>query len=168
MEILYHLGNLLLHLRRLDEAGQYFTEGSRIAPKSPLPYEGLGLVAARRHDRAQTAAFLEQALARHSASFRAHYEYAEALLTTDDGRIVPQSVSPDTLAKARASLERSLQLMPSFAPPHFFLAVLERETDANTAIRHLQRAIELDPDNKQYSRVLMQLQIHRQEFKPAR
>lgn len=168
VEVHYHLGNLLLHMRRLEEAEAYFIEASKIAPNSPLPYQGRGLVAARRHDRTQTAAFLEQALAKRSASFRVHYEYARALLTTSDGLIVPRNLSPELLAKARTSLQRSIQLMPVFAPPHFLLAVVERDTDPNAAVRLFQKAVELDPDNKQYALALAQVQIRRQEFAPAR
>jgi tetratricopeptide (TPR) repeat protein len=168
VEILYHLGNLLLHLQRLDEAEEYFIEANKIAPNSPLPYEGRGLVSARRNNRVQAVALLEQALARRSASFRAHYEYARALLTTRDGLIVPRNLPPETLAKARNSLQRSIRLMPLFAPAHFYFGVLEREADEGAAFRHLQKAIDLDPDDKQYSLALAQFQIHRAEYTSAR
>ena len=47
------------------------------------------------------------------------------------------------------------------------LAVLQREADESVAFHLLQKAIDLDPDDKQYSLALAQFQIHRVEYTSA-
>ena len=54
METYFRLGDELLRIDRPDAAEKYFTQAQKLAPASPLPYEGLGLLAAQRgqHDEA--------------------------------------------------------------------------------------------------------------------
>ena len=48
VENYFRLGDELLRINQLDEAERYFTEARQLAPASPLPYEGLGLLAIRQ------------------------------------------------------------------------------------------------------------------------
>ena len=45
-EVCYRLGDELQHIGRLEAAESYFVQARKLAPGSPLPYEGLGLLAA--------------------------------------------------------------------------------------------------------------------------
>jgi len=48
VENYFRLGDELLRIHRPDAAEVYFKQAQKLAPASPLPYEGLGLLAAER------------------------------------------------------------------------------------------------------------------------
>ena len=48
VENYFRLGDELLRINRPDTAEPYFKQAQKLAPASPLPYEGLGLLAAER------------------------------------------------------------------------------------------------------------------------
>ena len=76
MEIYFRLGDELLRIDRPDAAETYFTQAQKLAPASPLPYEGLGLLAAERRQHEAALRNLKEALQLGSTSFLAHYVYA--------------------------------------------------------------------------------------------
>ena len=76
VEIYFRLGDELLRIDRLDDAESYFERAKKLAPASPLPYEGLGLLAVQRGQHDEALRELKEALQLGSASFLAHYIYA--------------------------------------------------------------------------------------------
>src|SRR5207248_2448517 len=77
VETAFHLGNELLRIGRTEIAEKYFSQANKIAPASPLPYEGLGFVAAHDHKSEAAINFLKQAFDHGSTNFLAHYLYAQ-------------------------------------------------------------------------------------------
>ena len=161
VEIWFRLGDQLLRARRLDEAEACFREAQKLAPTNPLPSEGLGLLAIRRGDSAAALRHLGEALKRGSVSFLAHYEYARLKLEAggkSPGFLSRMEATP--AAEIRAELRKSLALMPDFGPANHLLGLfaLIQGDDLAGAVKHLKRAIQLEPENLFYLLALAQAQ----------
>ena len=160
--VAFRLGDQLMRLGRFSAAKFYFSHTQTIAPASPLSYEGLGLLAAEERDHAEALRLLHEAIQRGSVSFLAHYAYAREKLRLNEK-------APDTYTRLPAAdgadigkeLEKSLTLMPDFGPAHHLLGLLEllQHDDADAAVRHLQRAAQLEPENPAYPLTLAQAQL---------
>jgi tetratricopeptide (TPR) repeat protein len=171
VETCFRLGDQLLRVGRADAAQSYFEQAQNLAPASPFPYEGLGFLAADRGDHAAAARLLNQAVQHGSGSFLAHYIYGRE-------RLRLTAKAPDTFtrlarsegAEIRAELERSLELMPDFGPAHHLLGFFELLQGENlgAAEQHLQRAIQLEPENQAYRLTLAQAQLSRNDSESAR
>lgn len=161
-EVAFRLGDQLMRLGRFQAAKFYFSHAQTIAPSSPLPYEGLGLLAAEERQHTEALSLLGDAIQRGSVSFLAHYAYAREKLRLNEK-------APDTYTRLPAAdgaeigkeLEKSLALMPDFGPAHHLLGLLEllQHDDADAAVRHLQRAAQLEPENPAYPLTLAQAQL---------
>jgi tetratricopeptide (TPR) repeat protein len=165
------LGDVLFRIGRLDAAESYFAQARKLAPASPLPYEGLGLLAAERERPSQAVRDLKEALQRGSTSFLAWFTYAREKyrLTAESGnRYAPL---PKTAAmEIRSSLKKSIALMPNFAPAHQLLGFFEtvQGEDLAAAEQHLQLAIQLEPENPSYLISLAQVQFRKRDPGTAR
>ncbi|EEF58155.1 tetratricopeptide repeat protein [Pedosphaera parvula] len=171
VETAFHLGNELLRIGRGETAEKYFSQAHKIAPASPLPYEGLGLLAAHEHKSEAAIDFLKQAFDHGSTSFLAHYVYAqEKFRQTADSRERYTKLEKDAASAIREELEKSIAVMPSFGPAQHLLGFFEivQGDDLASAEQHLQRAIQLEPENQSYLFSLAQAQIARNEPDAAR
>lgn len=164
VENYFWLGNELLRINRLDDAERFFNEGRQLAPASPLPYEGLGLLALARQDPGTALRQFQQSLKLGSASFLAHYYYAWETfqqITAD-----PAS-PPDTnvLQDIHDQLLKSIVLMPSFGPAHELFGLLETTQPDGRALgeQHLQLAAQLEPENARFQLALAQAQFDNHE-----
>jgi tetratricopeptide (TPR) repeat protein len=171
VEVSFRLGDEQLRVGQAESAEAYFLQAQKLAPKSPLPFEGLGLLAAEREQAEQSVQFLEEALKHGSTSFLAYYIYARAKfkLTANPPDHYAR-LEKDKAAVIRNSLQRSLELMPNFGPAHHLLGFFElvQGEDLNAAERHLQAAILLEPENQAYPLSLAQAQMLRHESEAAR
>jgi tetratricopeptide (TPR) repeat protein len=171
VETWFRLGDELLRIDRLEAAEACFRRAQELAPASRLPWEGLGLLAARRDEPEQALRELSAAAQRGSISFLAHYTIAREKyrLTADaEARYAPLQKEP--AARIRAELEKSLALMPDFGPAHELLGFFEMVQGENLALaeQHLERAIQLEPENPSYLISLAQLQLRQRETQAAR
>ena len=161
MEVCYRLGDELLHIGRPEAAEAYFKQARQLAPASHLPYEGLGLLAARRGQSADAVRFLHQAMQLGPLDFLGHYTYAREkyLLTGTGSNLHP--LEKETAAEISAELQKSLALMPDFGPAHHLLGFFEmvQGEDLSAAKKHIQRAILLEPENQSYLLTLAQAQL---------
>jgi tetratricopeptide (TPR) repeat protein len=167
----FRLGDELLRIGRLDDAESYFVRAQKLAPASPLPYEGLGLAAAQRGNPDEALRDMKEALQRGSTGFLAHYIYArEKYKSTADaqGRYAPLKTEEE--AEIRNELQQSLTLMPNFAPAHELSGFFEMVQGENLAAaeHHLQLAIQLEPENPSYLLTLAQAQLRDQDPNAAR
>jgi len=171
VEIYFRLGDELLRIHRPDAAEAYFQQAQKFAPASPLPYEGLGLLAVQRGQHEEALHDLQTALQRGSLSFLAYYICAreQYRLTADaDDRFSP--LKKEAAAEIRGELQKSLALMPDFGPAHELLGFFEMVQGENLALaeQHLQRAIQLEPENPSYLFSLAQLQLRSHNLAAAR
>ena len=162
VEVYFRLGDELFRIGRLDDSESYFAQAQKLAPASPLPYEGLGLLAADRDKPGDAVRELKQSLMLGSSNFLAHYVYAseQYKLTADsEGRYAP--LKGDAAAEIRGELLKSIALMPNFGPSHELLGFFEMVQGENLAQaeQHLQLAIQLEPENESYLFSLAQAQL---------
>ncbi len=169
-EVCYRLGDELLHIGRLETAESYFQQARKLAPGSPLPYEGLGLLAARRGQHAEAVRLLRQARQLGPLNFLAHYIFAreQFLLTAGGPNVHP--LEPAAAAEVRTALQKSLALMPDFGPAHHLLGFFEllQDEDLPAAEKQVTTAIQLEPENETYLLTLAQVQLARRDPAAAR
>jgi tetratricopeptide (TPR) repeat protein len=171
VETWFRLGDELLRINRPDAAERYFTQAQKLAPASPLSYEGLGLLAAQRGKSDEAVRCLKEALQRGSTSFLAHYVYAEEKYKrTADSQDRYAPLKNDEPAEIRGELQKSIALMPNFGPAHELLGFFEmvQGDSLATAEQQLQLAIQLEPENPAYRFTLAQTQLRNRNPDAAR
>jgi tetratricopeptide (TPR) repeat protein len=171
VENYFRLGDELFRIHRPDTAETYFQQAQKLAPASPLPYEGLGQLAAERDQHEAALRHLSEALRRGSTSFLAHYAYArEKYLLTADSRERFGPLKNEAAAEIRGGFQKSLALMPDFGPAHELLGFFEMVQGENLAAaeQHLQRAVQLEPENPAYLFSLAQVQLRSRNPNAAR
>ena len=169
-EVCYRLGDELLHIGRFEAAESYFMQAKKLAPGSPLPFEGLGLLAARRGQPDEAVQFLRQALKHGPLNFLAHYTYAreQYLLAAGDATVHP--LGKEAATEIRTELRKSLALMPDFGPAHHLLGFIEmvQGEDLPGTEKQIERAVQLEPENQSYLLSLAQVQLARRDPAAAR
>lgn len=171
VETWFRLGDELLRIDRPDDAESYFAQARKLAPASPLPWEGLGMTAARGERHEEAVRNLGESLQRGSDSFLAHYVYAREKyrLTADSGnRYAP--LKGEAAAEVRRELLKSIALMPNFGPADQLLGFFEmvQGEDLASAEAHLRLAIQLEPEDSSYLLSLAQVQWRMKEPDAAR
>lgn len=149
-EMAFQLGWLLLNTKRGEDAQAWFELAGRLQPAGPYGAEGLGLLAAARGENREAVAHLERAVKAGSRNYSVHYHLGQALL---EMALLPNGVLP-RLSQERANairtpLRQALALQPNCAAAHNRLGFLESVQGDNpvAALRHLQLAAQLEPDN---------------------
>ena len=103
-------------------------------------------------------------------NFLGHYTYAREkyLLTANGPNLHP--LEKETAAEIRAELQKSLALMPDFGPAHHLLGFFEmvQGEDLPDAEKHIERAIQLEPENQSYLLTLAQAQLASKDPAAAR
>jgi tetratricopeptide (TPR) repeat protein len=171
VENYFRLGDELFRIDRLDDAEKYFTDAQKLAPASPLPYEGLGLLAVRREQPDETLREFKAALQRGSGSFLAHYLYAwEKFRLAADAQGGRGSLPGETAAEIHGELLKSIVLMPNFGPSHELFGIVEMAQGENLplAVQHLQLAHQLEPENPYYLLALADAQARNKDPEGAR
>ncbi len=171
VEVLFRLGDELFRVGQLEAAESYFVQARKLAPASPLPYEGLGLLAADRQQTETAVEQLHEALQRNSTSYLAHYIYAmEKYQLTAHSENHFSHVDAPLATEIRSELKKSLALMPDFGPAHHLLGFFEmvQREDLDEAEQHLQKAIQLEPENQGYLFSLAEVQMARKDAAAAR
>ena len=171
VETWFRLGDELLCADHPDDAESCFQRAKNLAPASPLPLEGLGLLAARRGQPDTAVRELGEALRLGSTNYLAHYHYARArfqLAGGPDGKYA--RVEPGVAAEIRDELGKSLASMPDFGPAHHLLGFFElvQGDDLAEAQTHLQRALEFDPGDESCELSLAQAELRRHDTATAR
>jgi tetratricopeptide (TPR) repeat protein len=170
-EVCFRLGDELLQIGRLDDAEPHFAKARELAPASPLPEEGLGLLAARRKQTDAALQHLQAAIARGSGNFLVYYTYArDKYHATADAEGRQTRLDGPQAGEIRQALQQSIALMPDFAPAHELLGFFEmvQGDDLAAAGQQLQYAIQLAPNNQSYLISLAQLEIRQQNPDAAR
>jgi tetratricopeptide (TPR) repeat protein len=170
-ETCFRLGDQLLRVNRLEDAAAFFHQAESLDPSSPLPQEGLGLLASEQHQPEEAVRRLREALQHGSKSFLAYYTCArEQLRLLASSPDAYTRLAPDVAAEIRGRLEKSLKLMPDFGPAHQLLGFLEMLQCENlaSAEQHLRRAIQLEPENESYSLTLARAQLLHDDLDGAR
>ncbi|MCA1642302.1 MAG: tetratricopeptide repeat protein [Acidobacteria bacterium] len=166
-----HLGDLLLHTNRLDDAEARLKQALALAPDSAQAHASLGMLRVRQGKFDEAAAELKRAVEGNSQNYLAHYYYADAIFrkTVGEGRVVTSFPAEDARVM-RAELRRAIELNPSFAQSYYQLAFVSLETGEglDEATRLLAQARRLEPNRHAYALLLAQIHMRRQEYAAAR
>ncbi|HEX7569758.1 MAG TPA: hypothetical protein VF492_04580 [Verrucomicrobiae bacterium] len=161
VEIYFRLGDELLRADQPDAAEVRFLKAQKLAPASPLPDEGLGLLAHQRDDHAAALHHLQAAIQLGSTSYLAYYLCAlEEFKATADAEERYPRIKKIPAAEIRSHLIQSMSLEPNFGPPQQLYGVFEmvQGEPLADAGQHLQRALQLEPENPSYLMSLAQYQ----------
>ena len=115
--------------------------------------------------------YLEQAIRLGSQSYLAHYAYArEKFRLTAKAPDAYGRLEKEQASEIEAELEKSLALMPNFGPAHHLLGFVEmlQGEDLGAAEKHLERAIQLEPENPAYLLALAQAELFQRQPAAAR
>jgi len=167
-EVDCHLGNLLLHTKRSDEAEAYFRRALTLDPSLARADEGLAFLALDRGDIDEAMAHFKAAVAHDTINYLALFTYAGALhqrLLSDAAPMTPSAVAP-----VAQLLRRTIALRPTFAPACQLLGSLSLETGEELAEgeRLLRRAIDLDPSHREWLLTLASIQLRAGAYAAAR
>jgi tetratricopeptide (TPR) repeat protein len=168
-EVQFHLGNLLLHTRRIEEGESFFRRAIALDASLPGPHEGLGFAAIRRQKYLEAKAHFKEAVARNSLNHLAYYYYAEALEreAAEDGNL---SMKPEAIKTITELVRKAIALMPGFAPSYhlFGYVTLVSGENLDESVTALKNALALEPQNKNFAMLLAQAQFKLGDYASAR
>lgn len=164
-EVQFHLGNLLMRTRRMDEAETYMKQAIALDASLARPYEGLGFIEMRRNHYDKALDYFKQAAAHDSKNFFAHYYYAEALQREAQG-----GFKADTAAKMINELRMAIKLRPQFAQSYYLLgfAIMASGGNLKEGLDAMQTALRLAPQNKHYLLTLARIQMNMNDYPAAK
>jgi len=166
-----HLGDLLLHTNRPEEAASRLEGALRLDPRLGMTHASLGMayMRLRRFDDAKR--HLREATAANAQNYLAHYYYAYTLSREGmDEHGFARGYAAETGREMRASLRKAIELKPDFPESYHLLAFVNLVTgeEMEEGIRLLERARALAPGNPQYALVLAQLYLRQEKYDDAR
>jgi len=116
-EVLYHLGDLLLHAtpQQRATAAEYFRSALELEPQHGLSWAGLGYVAELGNDWQAAAERYQKAIERQPDEALVQYLYGESLLHNLGNRRPQDAAQEKLLLRARSAFERAVELRPDYA-----------------------------------------------------
>jgi tetratricopeptide (TPR) repeat protein len=170
-EAQFYLGDLLLHTHRLDEAAVYLQKAVTLDPGFARAHASLGVLAARQNRFADARKHLELA-SRDSQNYLVHYYYAYVLSREGIGtdNVTEGYYETATTELMRGELKKAIALAPDFAEAYRLLAFvnLVRGEQLEESIQLLKTAAGLSPRRQEFSLLLAQVHLRRDEYEPAR
>jgi tetratricopeptide (TPR) repeat protein len=169
-EVQFYLGNLLFRTRRPDEAEAYFKKAAELDPAIAGPHEGLGFLAIERNKFSEAKEQFKLAASLGSKNHLARYYYAEALHREALGHDGGRSLNPEVVKTIVDELKLSIKLMPNFAYSYNLLGFVRLLTGENLeeGVQMMNKAMQLDPQNKHFALALAQLQVRMQDYAAAK
>lgn len=166
-----HLGDLLWHVYRYDEAEAMLGRALAAEPQLVAAHTSLGLLRVRQKRYAEARAHLQRAVDANSTNYLAHYYHAFAWQQDFvDGAGYVSDFTPEAATGMRASLDRARKLAPQFANTYKSLAFINLVLQENPeeAESLLKQALELEPKREDFAYTLAQVYARQQNFAAAR
>ena len=166
-----YLGDLLLHLRRMNEAETRLQQALSLDAKQPMALASLGILRARQGRFDEARKTLQEAVAGNSSNYLAHYYYAFALSREGmDADNIVRAYSSDTASLMRAELTKAIELNPNFPESYSLLAFVNTVTgeELDKSVDLLKRALALSPGRQDLSLMLAQIYMRQQKFALAK
>jgi tetratricopeptide (TPR) repeat protein len=166
-----YLGDLLLHLNKLDEAAARLQQALTLDPKVTMAQASLGILHVRQGQFAEAKKNLQEAVKDDSNNYLAHYYYAYALSREGmDANNFIRSYPPATAATMRAELGKAIQLSPAFPESYSLLAFVNMVTgeQLEESINLLKHALALSPGRQHFDLMLAQIYMRQEKFDLAR
>ncbi len=165
-----HLGDLLLHLGRVEEAEARLLRTLARAEHSGAAQTSLGMLRLRQNRFAEARKHLHRARELSAQNYLAHYYYGLALSReAQDGSGYVSGFDKETLDEIRAALRTSIRLNEDFPESYALLAWVNMvaSEQLDEAFELIMRAISLSPGKPERLLVLAQIQLRRERFDEA-
>jgi FimV-like protein len=169
-DALAHLGDLLLHTNRPEDADARLTQALALDPNHALALASLGMVRMRQKRVGEARELLRKAAEAGTQNYLAHYYYAYALSREgmDDAESVSR-YSDESTAVMRAELKKAIELKPNFPESYYLLAFVNMVTgQLDEAASLMKKALQISPGNETYSFALAQVYMHKGDYEPAK
>ena len=166
-----HLGDLLLHMGRNDEAEARLKHALELDPKLALAHASLGMLRTRERRFGEAKEELREAVSAGAPNYLAHYYYAYALSREgmNEGGFA-NGYPAETARAMRESLRKAIELRPDFPESYSLLAFVDLVTgeEIEEGVRLINRARALSPGKEYYALLLAQLYLRQEKFDEAR
>jgi tetratricopeptide (TPR) repeat protein len=166
-----YLGDLLLHINRLDDAEAKLQQALTLDPKLSMAQSSLGIVRMRQRRYGDAREALRKAIESNSQNYLAHYYYAFVLSRggMDENQMVMR-YEPQDVETMRASLKKAIELKPDFAESYHLLAFVNMVANErlDESIDLLRRALTLSPGNQIYTFSLAEVYMQKRDYDTAR
>jgi tetratricopeptide (TPR) repeat protein len=165
-----YLGDLLLHSNRAESEG-YLQKALVLDPELPMANASMGMLRVREGKTDEARKSLERAASANSQNYLIHYYFAYALSREGMGDSPPVTgFKPETVVKIRDELKKAIQLRPDFPESYTLLAFvsLVTGTQLDESVALLKRALATSPGRNDFTFMLAQLYLHKEEYKFAR
>lgn len=166
-----YLGDLLLHIKRLDAAAEHLTLAVRLDPELAYARAALGVLRLRQGEHGEAVEQFERASRAATRSHLAHYYLALALAgVAGEGDRWLVEPTPERTARIRDELTRAIALAPDFAPAYELLALVNLLSgeQLDEAVRLVKRAAALAPGRVSHTLTLAELHVRKREYAEAR
>jgi Flp pilus assembly protein TadD len=166
-----YLGDLLLHLGDVAGAEKRLEQALQLDPDEAMANSSLGLVKVREGKFAEAKPLFKKAIAANSQNYMVHFNYAFAL--SREGMDTSNMISgyaPEVVNEMRSELTKAIELSPTFPESYHLLAFINlvRNEQIDESIALLKRGMKLSPGREEFSFMLAQLYMRKQDFKLAR
>jgi len=166
-----YLGDLLLHINRVDDAEARLRQAIALDENLGMAHASLGMLHARQKKFAEARQHLERAVAADTRNHMAHFYYAYALSREGmgEGQLITEYTT-EAAQKMRVELKRAIELAPNFPESYSLLAFVNLVTgeQLDETIPLLRRALALAPSRQDFAFSLAQVYMRKQDFKSAR
>ena len=166
-----YLGDLLLHLSRLNDAEARLQQALALDPNITMAQASLGILRARQGQFAEARKNLQEAVKGDSNNYLAHYYYAYALSREGmDTNNFVRSYPPETTSIMRAELKKAIELSPTFPESYSLLAFVNMISgdQLDDSINLLKHALTLSPGRQDLNLMLSQIYLRQEKFDLAR
>lgn len=166
-----YMGDLLLHLNRLDEAEAYLQKALTLDANLVTAQASLGMLRLKQKRSSEAVSILRRAAAVDTQGFLTQYYFAYALSRESEGADgTIWGYATEAATEMRAALSRARELSPRFIEAyrlHAFvnLAMGEQLDEAEALLKH---ALALAPERQDVSLVLAQVHKRQLKFEAAR
>ena len=142
-EAQFHLGDLLLHSNRLEEAESYLKKATALDPRLSGAQASLGMLRMRQNQDREALEFLKRAAEGDSTNHLVHYYYAQ-LLQRQSAQTPEQT---EQLEIMHSELKKAINLAPEFTAASELLAYVNllRKRDSDESLTVLRAAQKLAP-----------------------
>src|SRR6266480_702962 len=165
-----YLGDLLLHSNRAESEG-YLKKALMLDPDLPMANASMGMLRVREGKTDEARKRLERAASANSQNYLIHYYFAYALSREGMGDSpLVTGFKPETVVKIREELKKTIQLRPDFPESYTLLAFLSlvTGTQIDESVALLKRALATSPGRNDFTFMLAQLYLHKEDYKIAR
>lgn len=166
-----YLGDLLCHLHRTDDAEPFLQKALTLEPNSSMANTAMGTVKMQQRKFSEAKTYLEKAISDDLKNHMAYYNYAYLLSRENQDEFgFSTSIKPETAAKMREALKKSISINPSFTPSYELLAFvnLVKGENLDETVEMLKKALTYQPGDQQIILRIADIYARQEKFPQAK